>query len=80
MAVRKEDGHLDYKAMIAKTQDAIERGVKVICEAAFSYEGNYCAVDILRKVKGTNLVSIDNSYVRHGELELDKLFDEELKK
>ena len=112
MTVRKEDGHLDYKAMIEKTQDAIERGVKNICEAAFSYNGNYCAVDILRKVKGgysinevksstdpynevyawdvayqeyvltncgikvkgTNLVCIDNSYVRHGELELDKLF------
>lgn len=112
MTVRKEDGHLDYKAMIAKTQDALERGVKVICEAAFSYNGNYCAVDILRKVKGgysinevkssthpdneiyawdvayqeyvlrgcgirvkgTNLVCIDSTYVRHGELELDKLF------
>lgn len=112
MTVKNENDRLDYKAMIAKTQDAIERGVKVICEAAFSYEGNYCAVDILRKVrgcysinevkssthpdnevyawdvayqeyvltncgikvKGTNLVCIDNSYVRHGELELDKLF------
>ena len=112
MTVRKEDGHLDYGAMIAKTQDAIERGVKVICEAAFSYKGNYCAVDILRKVKGgysinevkssthpdneiyawdvayqayvlagcgikvkgTNLVCLDSSYVRQGELELDKLF------
>lgn len=112
MTVRKEDGHLDYKAMIAKTQDAIEHGVANICEAAFSYNGNYCAVDILRKVKGgysinevkssthpenevyawdvayqeyvltgcglkvkgTNLICIDNSYVRHGELELDKLF------
>lgn len=112
MTVRKEDGHLDYEAMIVKTQDALERGVQNICEAAFSYNGNYCAVDILRKVKGgysinevkssthpdneiyawdvayqeyvltncgirvkgTNLVCIDNTYVRHGELELDKLF------
>jgi hypothetical protein len=52
MTVWKEDGHLDYKAMIAKTQDAIERGVQNICEAAFSYDGNYCAVDILHKVRG----------------------------
>lgn len=112
MTVRKEDGHLDYEAMIEKTKDAIERGVENICEAAFSYNGNYCAVDILRKVrggysinevkssthpdnevyawdvayqqyvltncdirvKGTNLVCIDNSYVREGDLELDKLF------
>ena len=112
MTVRKEDGHLDYEAMIEKTQDAIDRGIENICEAAFSYNGNYCAVDILRKVrggytinevksstdpynevyvwdvayqqyvltncginvKGTNLVCINNSYVREGELELDKLF------
>ena len=112
MTVRKEDGHLDYQAMLEKTQDAINRGVKIICEAAFSYNGNYCAVDILRKVKGgysinevksstdpynevyawdvafqeyvltncgitimgTNLICIDTSYVRNGDLELDKLF------
>lgn len=39
----------DKKAMLANTQDAIERGVAVICEAAFSNYNNYCAVDILRK-------------------------------
>lgn len=39
----------DKNAMLANTQDAIERGVEVICEAAFSNYNNYCAVDILRK-------------------------------
>lgn len=112
MTIRKEDGHLDYKGMIAKTEDALARGVKNICEAAFSYSGNYCAVDILRKVDGgyeicevksstdpgnqiyawdvafqkyvltgcginvvaTNLVCIDTSYVRQGDIEIKKLF------
>lgn len=49
MTTRRPDGHLDYARMIEKTQDAIARGVENICEAAFSFEGNYCAVDILHK-------------------------------
>ena len=48
-----EDGKLDISAMIEKTQEEMERGTEVICEASFSYrnagESNYCAVDILRK-------------------------------
>lgn len=46
-----EDGRLDLSAMIRKTQEYISKGEPVICEAAFSYNGNYCAVDILRKEK-----------------------------
>ena len=46
----KEDSDkLDYQQMIEKTKGAISLGVEVICEAAFSYYGHYCAVDILRK-------------------------------
>lgn len=52
MTTLKEDGHQDYGAMIEKTRDALARGVQNICEAAFSYNGNYCAVDILHKVRG----------------------------
>ena len=112
MTIRKPDGHLDYAGMIERTKEAMARGVKNICEAAFSFNGNYCAVDILHKVeggyvinevksstdpikdiyfwdvafqkwvltgcginvKGTNLVCIDTDYVRHGEIEIDKLF------
>ena len=40
----------DKKKMVRKTKEAIERGVENICEAAFEFEGNYCAVDILHKV------------------------------
>ena len=40
---------LDLKEMIKKTEDCLARGVENICEAAFAWEGNYCAVDILHK-------------------------------
>lgn len=39
----------DTKAMVAKTMEHLEKGTPVICEAAFIYYNNYCAVDILRK-------------------------------
>ena len=112
MTIRKPDGHLDYAGMIERTKEAMARGVENICEAAFSFNGNYCAVDILHKVDGgyvinevksstdpikdiyfwdvafqkwvltgcginvmgTNLVCIDTEYVRHGEIEINKLF------
>lgn len=45
------DGKLDLAAMIQKTQECISAGVENIAEASFSYEGNYCAVDILHKTE-----------------------------
>lgn len=48
----KENGWLDYTAMIEKTKECLEDGTAVICEGSFSNYGNYCAVDILRKVDG----------------------------
>ena len=98
--------------MIPATQKLIEKGVKNICEASFSYDGCFCSVDILKNLGGNKveiyevksstsvhwiyehdvsyqnyvltklgfdvqkvcLVHINNEYVRHGELELDKLF------
>lgn len=51
----------DKQAMLAKTQDALERGVNVICEAAFSNYNNYCAVDILRRTAtGHDLYEVKN--------------------
>ncbi len=43
------DGKLDLSAMIEKTAAEMEKGTENICEASFSYNGLYCAVDILRK-------------------------------
>ena len=40
----------DKHKMVMNTKDAIRRGVENICEAAFDFEGNFCAVDILHKV------------------------------
>ena len=52
VTVLKEDGRPDISAMIEKTQACIADGVENICEASFSFEGLYCAVDILRKENG----------------------------
>ena len=52
----------DKKAMLAKTRDALSRGVSVICEAAFSNYNNYCAVDILRKTEnGHDFYEVKNA-------------------
>ena len=51
MTALGEDGKIDLGKMIENTTDAITRGVENICEASFSHEGLYCAVDILRKEK-----------------------------
>ena len=45
------NGKLDLSKMIKNTAYAVKRGVENICEASFSYNGLYCAVDILRKEK-----------------------------
>lgn len=45
------DGSLNLNAMVAKTKEEMRKGTPVICEASFFYEGNYCAVDILRKTE-----------------------------
>lgn len=46
-----KEGVLDLSKMIENTQYEMERGTQVICEASFSYEGLYCAVDLLRREK-----------------------------
>ena len=47
----REDGKLDLPKMMENTAAEMERGTEVICEASFSYEGLYCAVDLLRREK-----------------------------
>ena len=44
-----EDGKLDLTKMVVKTQKCIYSETDIICEAAFRYDGDYCAVDILKK-------------------------------
>ena len=47
--VLKDNGELDISAMLKITEDELKKGTSVICEAAFSHNGFYCAVDILHK-------------------------------
>ena len=48
----REDGSLDLPRMMENTREEMEKGTPVICEAAFSYDGLYCAVDLLRREEG----------------------------
>ena len=43
---------LNLGRMIEATAEEMAKGTSVICEASFSHEGLYCAVDILRKEDG----------------------------
>ena len=45
----KEDGSLNLPRMMENTRFEMAHETPVICEAAFSYGGLYCAVDLLRK-------------------------------
>ena len=46
------DGGLDLTEMCRRTRDCMARGIENIAEASFSWDGNYCAVDILHKTPG----------------------------
>lgn len=48
----KDDGRIDLSEMISRTNELILESCPVICEASFSYNGNYCAVDILKRENG----------------------------
>ena len=49
VTVQGEDGRLNLTAMIECTKDEMAHGTNNICEASFAKDGNYCAVDILRR-------------------------------
>jgi len=51
VTTKRENGSLDLTAMIEKTRQEMAKGTDVICEASFTHDRNYCAVDILRKAK-----------------------------
>ena len=58
----KEDGRLDYARMLARTQELLQSGENVVCEAAFTWYGNYCAADILkREENGYALYEVKNA-------------------
>ncbi|MDE7432945.1 MAG: hypothetical protein K2N34_13660 [Lachnospiraceae bacterium] len=52
VTAHKADKSLDLQLMIAKTRELMAEGAENICEASFSFNGLYCAVDILHKQNG----------------------------
>lgn len=45
----------DLGKMIEKTEELLEAGTPIICEASFTYEGLFCSVDILKNLGGNRL-------------------------
>ena len=65
----------DKKAMAAKTAEHLEKGTPVICEAAFIYYNNYCAVDILKKTdSGYDFYEVKNAGKVHKQFIRDAAF------
>ena len=58
---------LDLKAMIDKTSAEMAKGTPTICEASFSHNGLYCAVDILRKTEDGWAIYEVKSSTKHKE-------------
>ncbi|MBQ9785488.1 MAG: DUF2779 domain-containing protein [Clostridia bacterium] len=52
VTAHKGNGKMDLSEMIARTNELLKEECPVICEASFSYNGNYCAVDILKRENG----------------------------
>ena len=68
----KEDGRLNYAAMLKKTQAWLQAGENVVCEGAFTWYGNYCATDILKKDgEGYALYEVKNTYAPRKEFIID---------
>ena len=68
----KADGRMDYAGMLEKTKTLIDEGANVICEAAFTWYGNYCAADILKKDgEGYLLYEVKNTYLPRKEFITD---------
>ena len=68
----KEDGRLNYAAMLEKTKAWLQAGEAVVCEGAFTWYGNYCATDILKKDGvGYALYEVKNTYAVRKEFLLD---------
>lgn len=59
---------LDLSAMIRATKAEMEKGTPIICEASFSYNGLYCAVDILKKEpNGWAIYEVKSSVAHDGD-------------
>ena len=68
----REDGRLNFTAMLEKTKELLSLNTPVICEAAFTWYGNFCAADILRREgEGYALYEVKNAYSARKEFVTD---------
>jgi hypothetical protein len=68
----REDGRLHFAAMIEKTNTLLASGEPIICEAAFTWYGNFCAADILKKEEnGYVLYEVKNAFETRKEFIAD---------
>lgn len=71
----KPDGKLNFSKMLETTALLLATGENVICEACFSWYGNFCAVDILKKNGvGYDIYEVKNSTLIKKEFLLDLSF------
>ena len=70
--VLREDGRLNFSAMLERTKELLSLQTPVVCEACFSWYGNFCDADILRLEKdGYVLYEVKNSYFAKKEFVTD---------
>ena len=56
------DYDLGFPGMIEETNKALKNNTKIICEASFNYDGNFCSVDILKNDNdGVELYEVKSS-------------------
>ena len=86
VTTHKEDGRLDLTEMVRRTEQEIERGTEIICEASFSYlqtgqkddvesdtRSHYCAVDILKKTAdGWAIYEVKSTTCKVADISLEK--------
>lgn len=73
--VLREDGRLHFAAMLEKTRELLTAGEYVVCEGAFSWYGNFCAADILKKDgAGYAIYEVKNTPYIRKEFLLDLAF------
>ena len=73
--VLRADGRLDFSAMLERTRALLATGENVICEGSFSWYGNFCAADILKRDgAGYALYEVKNTPYVRKEFLLDLAF------
>ena len=67
------DYDTNYQNMINKTQEYLLKKPNIICEASFSYDGNFCSVDILKNdLDGVELYEVKSS-TKIGDIYLEDI-------